>query len=458
MDLAQKLRTVDHYQVAQALPEGSVLVEFLRLDLLDFQAVRARGDALWKPAHYLAFILAAGEPEKMQMVDLGEANGIDAMIASFKSSITTTAIYRDERQVRLKMGTSHQSTHVTTDADISAAVFAPLLAAIGPHRRLLLAPDGDLTRLPFEVLPKNDGRRLIDEYAISYLGTGRDVLSFGTPHDGQSQPPLVVADPDFDLSGASDDPPVQALPDRQYVNYPARGGLHFHRLPGTRAEGDEIATLLGVSPLLAEAALERRVKVCCSPRILHLATHGFFLADPQRNLNKGGLPEQSIEGVWESTGDRLERFLGRHIDNPLWRSGLALAGANTWNQGGLLPAEAEDGILTAEDVSGLDLSNTELVVLSAYNTGLGDIHVGEGVFGLCRAFKVAGAKALVMSLWEVPDQQTKELIADFYARLLAGQPRVKALRAAQSSMKERYPHPSNWGAFICQGNPGPLSV
>lgn len=119
--------------------------------------------------------------------------------------------------------------------------------------------------------------------------------------------------------------------------------------------------------------------------------------------------------------------------------------------------DAEDGLLTAEDVSGLDLLDTELVVLSACETGLGEVHVGEGVFGLRRAFVLAGAKTLVMSLWKVPDEQTRELMEDFYRRILSGEPRADALRDAQLAMKTKHPEPLYWGAFICQGDPGPLA-
>jgi CHAT domain-containing protein len=146
------------------------------------------------------------------------------------------------------------------------------------------------------------------------------------------------------------------------------------------------------------------------------------------------------------------------MKNPMLRSGLALAGANTWLNAGNLPEEAEDGLLTAEDVTGLDLLATELVVLSACETGLGHVHVGEGVFGLRRAFVLAGAKTLVMSLWRVPDEPTRELMEAFYTRLLAGQGRAEALREAQLAMKAKYPDPFYWGAFICQGDPGPLST
>src|SRR5262249_17314833 len=138
------------------------------------------------------------------------------------------------------------------------------------------------------------------------------------------------------------------------------------------------------------------------------------------------------------------------------RSGLALAGANTWLKGGKPPETAEDGLLTAEDVTGLDLLATEMVVLSACETGLGQVHVGEGVFGLRRAFVLAGAKTLVMSLWKVRDQQTQELMVDFYQRILKGEPRAEALRQAQLALKAQHPDPLYWGAFICQGDPGPL--
>jgi CHAT domain-containing protein len=144
------------------------------------------------------------------------------------------------------------------------------------------------------------------------------------------------------------------------------------------------------------------------------------------------------------------------VESPLLRSGLALAGANTWLRGGSPPVDAEDGLLTAEDVSGLDLRDTEMVVLSACETGLGDVRTGDGVYGLQRAFTLSGARTLVMSLWKVPDLQTEELMVAFYRRLLAGEPRALALRAAQREIREKYPEPLFWGGFVCQGDPGPL--
>ena len=139
------------------------------------------------------------------------------------------------------------------------------------------------------------------------------------------------------------------------------------------------------------------------------------------------------------------------MESPLLRSFLVLAGANSWLKGGSLPTEAEDGLLTAEDVSGLDLLDTDLVVLSACETGLGEIHTGEGVFGLRRAFVLAGAKTLVMSLWKVPDEETQDLIEDFYRRILAGQGRADALREAQLALKAKYPDPLYSGRISLAG-------
>jgi CHAT domain-containing protein len=255
----------------------------------------------------------------------------------------------------------------------------------------------------------------------------------------------VVADPDFD-AGASAGP--AAPPPGRRSRDLGPGALHFPRLPGTRAEGERVAGRLEVRPWLGADALEGRLKGAGAPRVLHLATHGFFLSDQDR--------DPAAEGAWVA-GAGLGRLAGLGLENPLLRSGLALAGANTWLRRDQPPQEAEDGLLTAEDVSGMDLSGTELVVLSACETGLGQVHVGEGVFGLRRAFVLAGARTLVMSLWKVPDQQTQELMDDFYERVLAGQPVAEALRGAQLALKDREPDPHAWGAFVCLGDPGPLA-
>ena len=185
---------------------------------------------------------------------------------------------------------------------------------------------------------------------------------------------------------------------------------------------------------------------------MHIATHGFFHEDQKPDPNeKTPFSRSEYRGA-----GGLEWLPVSNLRNPLLLSGLALAGANTSHIGQKPPEDAEDGLLTAEDVTGIDLLNTELVVLSACETGLGDVHIGEGVMGLRRSFMLAGAKTLVMSLWKIPDKETRELMEDFYDRLLDGAPRAQALRQAQLAMKAIYPNPYYWGAFICQGDPSPI--
>jgi CHAT domain-containing protein len=209
--------------------------------------------------------------------------------------------------------------------------------------------------------------------------------------------------------------------------------------------------------------------------------------------------QRSEDGLL-SPGDQIPAPFELSLENPMLRSGLALAGANIFLRGGSPPPPAEDGLLTAEEVAGLDLLGTELVVLSACDTGLGEVHVGEGVFGLRRAFVVAGARTLVMSLWKVPDLATAFLMDRLYDNLLTrGLDRDLALSDAQRATRDvtvgelraewlsgttierlaagdaearrvleelaRQPdgfrpfeHPFYWGAFICQGDTAPLPV
>jgi CHAT domain-containing protein/tetratricopeptide (TPR) repeat protein len=491
MNLERALRAADRRAVALGLPEGVALIEFVRFQDYDLHAVPLRGVRQLKPERYAAFVLRAGEPDEPRLIDLGEAGPIDRLIADFRAGIIAEAEEGDGRNMAKRQDEASSAAAGDPGLALRVALFDRLDPALGIRRRFLIAPDGDLTRLPFEVLPTSDGRRLIDDYEISYVSCGRDVLRLGEEATGQPGEPLVVADPDFDAEAMITTGSVSGKPGfwsrllgrgKQAIKTPTppvptpatvapsarrhsrdlhrdRSSYHFHRLPGTRAEGERVATRLGVAPWLDASALEGRLKAeCRSPRILHVATHGFFLTDQQRDLSQEGQGFAFDLGDFSDARGGLGRLSGPSMENPMLRSGLALAGANTWLRAGKPPEEAEDGLLTAEDVTGLDLLATELVVLSACETGLGQVHVGEGVFGLRRAFVLAGAKTLVISLWKVPDEPTRELMEDFYGRLLAGQGRAEALRQAQLAMKARYPEPFFWGAFICQGDPSPLGM
>jgi CHAT domain-containing protein len=486
MDLHQRLSESSPQAVALNLPEGTALVEFVVYLDVNLHSIR-----------YLAFILLSGEPGGAKLIDLGPIATIDRLIANFRAGITGRA--------ELGEGGGEPHPGMATPGEsagnrLRAVLFDPLTNALRGRKWLLLAPDGNLNLLPFGVLPLPDGRFLLDEYRISYVGVGRDVLRFQSPSGRQPGEPLVVADPDFDLTVRADATAEPVRLGDPAVNRTSRdlgrGRYHFPRLPGTRVEGERVGARVGVQALLCGEALEGQLKGCHSPRILHLATHGFFLPDPKRELSHPF--GRNLEPGFASGPAGLGPLSGLGMENAMLSSGLALAGANTFLRGGVLPEEAEDGILTAEDVAGLDLLDTELVVLSACDTGLGEVHIGEGVFGLRRAFIVAGAKTLVMSLWKVPDLATAFLMDCFYNNLLTrGLHRDLALSEAQQATRDvtvdqlraewltcaaidqlaggdvearrvlaelaRQPddhrpfeHPFYWGAFICQGDTAPL--
>jgi CHAT domain-containing protein/tetratricopeptide (TPR) repeat protein len=468
--LDQQLQRVRLDEIAAVLPPHSHLVEFIRVSVFDFSIAGPESGSRWKADRYLAFVLPAGEPNRVQLIDLGEAEPIDKLVVACLTSITGEAesTYRlfqgpepatsDQKLAGQSAATYGGKRDLIEENDITGIedvylsvqlrekVWDPLLPGLNGGTRLVLAPDGELNRLPFEILPLANGQRVIDDYHVSYVNTGRDVLQWGLQPHRQPSPPLVLADPDFDLGTMAED---------ERIDVPRL----VHRLAGTRREGERISQSLGVQPLLGAQALSSTLKSCMSPLILHIASHGYFVPDYYPLSTIDLFPEHIyLEDIRDLPDGRLHWLWGRPAPSPLLRSGLILAGYNTWLRGGNPPAEAEEGVVTAADVLNMDLLSTQLVVLSACETGSGAVAEGEGVFGLGRAFVLAGASTLVMSLWKIPDQQTQELMVEFYKRLLRGEGRAEALRAAQLALQVRYPHPRYWGAFICQGDPKPLPV
>jgi CHAT domain-containing protein len=214
----------------------------------------------------------------------------------------------------------------------------------------------------------------------------------------------------------------------------------WKQLSGTADEIRNIQTLFDKNKLNTNAftqinATEEQFKSLSgnSPSIIHLATHGFFLPDPEKKKQEGFAAD--------------ERNAFTLADDPLLRSGIVLSGANrVWS--GKQPIEGrEDGIVTAYEIAQMDLSKTDLVVLSACETALGDIKGNEGVFGLQRAFKLAGVKNMLLSLWKVPDAETAELMKDFYTYYLQDKTAREAFSSAQKDMRKKY-KPYYWAAFV----------
>jgi CHAT domain-containing protein/tetratricopeptide (TPR) repeat protein len=440
-------------QARQAIPDGAALVEFFSYKPLDVKAKR-RAER-FGPARYVVYALRReGAP---QWADLGEAAVVDAGIKRLLTAFKCPQTMREINQCP----TIAEVKRLAREVD--ERVMRPVRRLTGNARHLFLSPDGALNLLPFAALVDEKNKYLVESYTLTYLTSGRDLLRLQQNAESR-QPPLIVANPDFGANG----PPAAAA--RATANETGTAlarrsndmaQAHFNPLAGTGEEAKALSAVMpGVRLLTQEQASEAALKHVSAPRVLHIATHGFFLPDQPVEATDGA------RGLVLADGEE-PRALTRS-ENPLLRSGLALAGANS-GQGG----RGEDGILTALEASALDLWGTKLVVLSACETGVGEVRNGEGVYGLRRALVLAGSESQVMSLWQVSDEATRDLMISYYRRLMAGEGRTEALRQVQLEMlrggkveaggrqrgigvqgsgAEDRRHPYFWAAFIQSGD------
>jgi CHAT domain-containing protein len=378
----------------------------------------------------------AGRTVDPALIDLGPAPAIDDAAEQFRRAVSDPD---NDRAAEL----GHA---------LYALTLAKIAPALGGATRVLVAPDGALNVVPFSALVDDRGEFLIKRYTFTYLTSGRDLLRLGITTRPQGSG-AIFADPRFDAAAAA---PASAVAATTRGRRAADLGLqHWKPLPGTAQEADAVEQhMRGMVDYRGERATETALKAVHGPKILHLATHGFFLPDAAPpagpDAPTAGSPAAGLGGPIGAPGGPTLSSEAR--ENPLLRSGLALAGANQLISGD------DDGILTAMEAAGLDLWGTQLVVLSACETGVGKVTNGDGVYGLRRALVIAGAESLVMSLWQVDDAATRDLMAGYYARLAAGKPRSSALRDVQLEIqgKPKYAHPYYWASFLPAGDNTPL--
>jgi len=421
-----KQRQVTSQELAKHLDQSTLLAEFVKVADYDWKHGKWPGSS-----RYLVFIL--NHDGKVQMVDLGDANKLEEAIAPGLAALGDA--------------TSSRERQIGAAGDLYARLWQPLAAATQGVKRIVLSPDGLLNLAPFGAMRDKDGKYLIERMTLSYVTSGRDLAKgdVGIRPDSEL---LLVADPAFGLNVEQ----MASAVAGQRGQTRSRGfDMSFPRLPGTRREAEKIPALLrgkGKQVMTGKAATEAAVLNAGHPRILHLATHGFFLRDQAAlGVSKGQ------RGISIVATDRPAAALPKGYENPLVRSGLALAGANHAREAG----NSMDGLLTALEVSGMNLHGTDLVTLSACETGVGSVQTGEGVFGLRRAFALSGVKNLMMSLWAVSDEITAEQMLEFYRLYGEGQPAPAALRKAQlqtiAQLRQRYGSaaPNLWAPFIMQG-------
>lgn len=438
--------------VQEALPSGAALLSYVQFERMWPPEPETRPVSERTTLSYMAMVARADRAPSV--VYLGTAEEIDARVARWRHEAS-----RAPGSVEDLTGYREAATA------LRRAVWDPVAPLLAKTTLVLIVPDGALNLVNLAALPDESGAFILeDDRLIHHLSAERDVLRGEVHTPGRGL--LAIGGPDFDRREADHAP--EGPPPGRGTFRGSRSAcedfrtLRFQPLPGAAMEAEEVASLWrttrpprstpgspgDVVKLTGSAASEAAFKASApGRRILHIATHGFFLQDRCASLLSAWRQSPGDLAPAEPVGE-----------NPLLLSGLAFAGAN--RAAGLADdRHHEDGILSAEEVSALDLRGVEWVVLSACDTGLGDILSGEGVLGLRRTFAVAGAVTLMMSLWPVEDQEAREWVRHLYrARLNDGLSTAASVRRASLRMLEAQrragvePHPYVWGAFVAAGS------
>ncbi len=410
-------RTAGEREVAATLAPGDALVSFVRFGS--------------DPA-YAAFVRKAGAADPV-LIPLGSARRIENLITALRREIETVS------EAPGRADAIAETRYRNAGTALRQRIWDPLEPSLANVKRVFLTPDHALNLIDFAALPDQRGGYLIEHGPVlHYLSAERDLVEPRAGPGGSGL--LAVGAPAFDR--AARDQPYVSVANAAPVFRSSRTvcldfqSLRFEPLPGSFREVRDISALWTKSGGgdVTEQTGERATGAAFlqdapGKRVLHVAAHGFFL-------------DQSCPSSGQATSE-----------NPLLLSGIALAGANRHH------GDVQDGIVTAEEIAAMDLDGVEWAVLSACETGLGKLLAGEGVFGLRRAFQVAGARTVVTSLWPVNDESAREWMTALYRKRFVGRLDTAAsVRAATletlGHRRERNlsTHPFYWGGFIAVGD------
>lgn len=322
---------------------------------------------------------------------------------------------------------------------ISYTLFwSPLKTHLKDTKKVFFTPDGVYNQINLNTLRSPATKQfLIDELELQQVSNLKDIIP--PKKESRLKNAKIIAFPNYQEVPASEKESEKRVPHQLLQR--DFNGMQITDLPATRVEMMSVSDILKKSGIEVQSltgvdANESALKKLEASTILHIATHGFFLKDEElAGQQKAGLIGMQIDKI---------------VDNPLLRSGLLLAGAQR-SISGNFSASGEDGILTAYEMMNLDLEQTQLVVLSACETGLGEVQAGEGVYGFQRALISAGAKAVMMSLWKVDDAVTRELMEAFYKLWMSGLPLRNAFHEAQLQVRAKHTDSYFWGAFVLIG-------
>ncbi|HEU5290130.1 MAG TPA: CHAT domain-containing tetratricopeptide repeat protein, partial [Cyclobacteriaceae bacterium] len=378
---------ISYKQVQALLGDQEALVDIVR--------VRGFGQDFTNDARYVALILKKGM-EMPQLVVLENGQQLETRYAKY---------YRNAIQTQLADEYSYDQYWAKIENEIQG------------KKIVYISPDGAYNSLNLNTLKKPNADYVVNRYDLVIIGNSKDLIALKAKKAGVPKKNAFM------------------------LGFPDYGTTEVSALPGTKVEIDGIAKILKtagyqVNQFMQKDASEKNIKGIKGPSLVHIATHGYFLQDAAESSG-------SVFGVNSENAS----------NNPLLRSGLILAGAGKTitGSGGVDITSNDNGVLTAYEAMNLNLEGTNLVILSACETGLGDVKSGEGVYGLQRAFQVAGADALIMSLWKVDDAATQLLMTNFYNNWIKLGNKQKAFKQAQLQLMTKYKEPYYWGAFVMMG-------
>ncbi len=378
---------LSYKQVLSLLGDTEALVDIVR--------VRGFAQDFTNESHYVALILKKGT-ELPILVTMENGLQLETRYSKF---------YRNAIQQRVNDEYSYDQYWAKIENEIQG------------KKLIYISPDGVYNQLNLNTLKRPDADFVVNRYDLVIIGNAKDLITL------KSKKAILPKKNAFMLG------------------FPEYGTTEVSALPGTKVEIDGVSKILKaagyqVNQFMQKDATEKNVKTLKGPSLVHIATHGYFLQDTDGSAG-------SVFGVNAENAS----------NNPLLRSGLILAGAGNAITGtaGSDITSNDNGVLTAYEAMNLNLDGTSLVILSACETGLGDVKSGEGVYGLQRAFQVAGADALIMSLWKVDDAATQQLMTNFYTNWIKLGNKQKAFKQAQLQLMTKYKEPYYWGAFVMMG-------
>jgi CHAT domain-containing protein/tetratricopeptide (TPR) repeat protein len=437
----QESRHVTADLIRSVLPDKSVLLEYQK-----YHYIRLEPDTVIPG--YLVIVM--GSDGTLDIHDLGEAGHIDTIINEYRQHMLGISL-----RPHMPLQEDRQA-YETIARKLYGAVLRPVETCLSDRELVLISPDGGLNLVSFSGLVDGDGMYLIERFPLHYLSAGRELIRL-EERTASGRGLIAFGDPDYDAGAVIRNEPfaasqqstttVAAVTDTHRSGQEYFNGQDLTALPGTRAEVQAVADNWRAScdePVVLCFGMRASEDVFKAEgpgnRIIHLATHGYCMSGQSETES-----QSPIGGIYDG-------YFGK---NPLFKSGLFFAGANLRGRGtGIIGAE--DGVLTAYEVSAMDLHGTDMVVLSACETGLGKVQQGEGVYGLRRAFQMAGVRTVISSLWPVPDRETAAIMMELYAVSDEALPerlrRIQLARIAELRASQLADHPYTWAAFIALGD------